>query len=419
MTAGKSGFFYGYLIVASCIAFCIGPSALAFSCAGIFYTPVSESLGVSRGVFAIYMTVLCLSMTIALPFIGRLMEKKDMRVILSIAVAFVGCGIMSMSFFNEVWQFYIAGAFIGIGEAALLYLATPTLVNRWFSQRNGFFIGLCMAFTGIGGVIFNMVGGWLIADFGWRTGYLVFGILALVIALPFALFVVRSRPSDKGLLPYGADAAGKREDKAAPAATGVSASVAMKSPVFYALALLAGLIGFDTVIYQFLPSYASSLAPSFPEVAAIAATLASAAMLGQAVGKVTLGAVNDKSVFGGLSFGVGCGVVGMVLMLVFPSQVALMLVGGFAFGVFYATATVQVPLMTSASFGTREYSSIYSRISMVSSLAAAFAATIWGFLSEAIGFEMVFVIGIALAVLVWLLGVYVLRGSKKLVHTTE
>ena len=42
----KGGFHYAYAIVASCIAITCLPCALSLSCAGIFFTPVSEFFGV-------------------------------------------------------------------------------------------------------------------------------------------------------------------------------------------------------------------------------------------------------------------------------------------------------------------------------------------------------------------------------------
>lgn len=210
-TQGKKSFF-PYLVVATGIVGCFAPCALALSCAGIYFTPVSEALGVGRGVFALYLTIMLLSTTFSLPFLGKLMESKDLRVVLSAAVILIGVPLICMSFFNQVWQFYIAGAFMGVGLAVLLILAVPTLVNRWFRKNVGFFIGLCMAFTGIGGVVFNLVGGALIASGpdGWRMGYLVFGVIALVLALPFTLFCVRSYPSDMGLDPVGAEEADRK-----------------------------------------------------------------------------------------------------------------------------------------------------------------------------------------------------------------
>ncbi|MFR5090642.1 MAG: hypothetical protein ACLTDR_00145 [Adlercreutzia equolifaciens] len=62
-----------------------------------------------------------------------------------------------MSFSNTIVLFYVAAVMLGLGEITILWLAIPTLINRWFVERAGFFIGLCMAFTGIGGAIWCRV----------------------------------------------------------------------------------------------------------------------------------------------------------------------------------------------------------------------------------------------------------------------
>lgn len=51
---------------------------------------------------------------------------------------------------------------MGVGMPAVLYLAVPILINAWFCKRIGFNIGLCMAFTGVGGAIFNQLGNLII-----------------------------------------------------------------------------------------------------------------------------------------------------------------------------------------------------------------------------------------------------------------
>lgn len=356
--------------------------------------------------------------TVVLPFEGKLMATKDLRVVLSGAVFCIGLPLIAMSFFTAVWQFYIAGAFLGVGLAALLVLSVPTLINRWFRTKVGFYIGLCMAFTGIGGVVFNLIGGSIIATGpeGWRTAYMVFGVLALVMALPFTLFGVRSNPSDVGLEPVGAaEAAAAAAASGASQAAGVKSSVAMKSAAFFLIAIFAGVINLSINFYQYLPTYAASLT-EFPDVVAISATLASAAMLGQAIGKVALGMINDKfGAFAGLYVSTGCGAAGMAIMWLVPGSVPAMLAGGFVFGVFYASATVLTPLIVRSVFGTLDYSIIYSRVAMVASLCGAFATSAWGFLIDGTSFTLAFCVGISGAILVAIVGTLGMKAGKKLI----
>ena len=398
-----------YLIVATGIALCVGPSALTLSCAGIFFTPVSDALGVGKGEFAFYMTVLFLTMFFTLPLAGRLIARQDIRLVLSGAVITVSATLFAMGFFDAVWQFYIAGAFIGFGQSFLIYLAVPTLINRWFKQKAGRFLGLCMAFTGIGGVLFNPLGDYLIQTYGWQAGYQTFGCLALIIALPFTALAIRSYPADKGLRPYGQEAKNDHEEEELD---GISAAQAFSSKSFYALVVFAGLIGFVSVVYQFLPSYGASL-PLSEQFPAIAGTIAAAAMAGQAIGKLGLGVIADKSISAGMWTAILAGSAGLAMLWLLPGFYAAILLAAFLFGPFYACALVQVPLMTKAMFGMRDYSQIYSRISMCSAIMAALAATAWGYLIDWFGFYILFAASLALLAAIALIGSYALRSNLR------
>ena len=388
-TATRGGFHYAYLIVLSCIVMTCLPCALVLSCAGIFFTPVSKFFGVPKASFTLYFSVLNLAMMATLPVAGKLLAARDARVVLSVATALCGLGMFGMASCQEVWQFYLVGIVLGVGVAPLIYLAVPTLINAWCVKRVGFFVGLCMAFTGIGGVIFNPIGTAIIQSSpeGWRQAYLVFGIIILVGTLPFTLFVVRGKPADKGLLPYGAgekDAADA--DGAATVGTqGVSAADAMRTPAFWAIVAFCGLITLNQTVYQFLSSYALSFSNSLPQIAAASGVVASAAMGGQAIGKVFLGSVSDHSVRLGAVCGIAGGVVGVLLMWGMPSVLALLLVGAFCFGVVYAMTTVETPLLVRSVFGSADYANIYSRVSMVGSLMSAVAAVFWSLVIDSAG----------------------------------
>lgn len=417
----KGGFHYAFLIVASCIVITCIPCALVLSCAGIYFKPVATYFQVSTPEFTLYFSILNIAMMIMLPIAGKLMSKIDLRAILSICAAIDGVTYLAMSQFSAVWQFYIAGVLLGIGTAPLIYLSVPTLINAWCKKKVGFFIGLCMAFTGIGGVIFNPVGTAFInsgAD-GWRTGYLVFGIIMLVVTLPFTLFVVRSKPSDKGLEPYGAEEAVSQEGaKSSEPVLGVSASKAMKTSAFFAVAAFCFLITVNQTVYQFLASYCQSFTGS--DIAAAAGIVASACMAGQAIGKVILGAVNDKSIKLGMFMGIGCGIIGVLLMWLLPFTVAVLMVGAFLFGFVYACTTVETPLLTRGVFGSRDYTNIYSRVSMAGTLGAVIASVFWGFIIDMPnGFSIMFILSIVIMVLSALLGVFALKQGKKLEQTAE
>ncbi len=432
----KSGFHYAFLIVAAGVAITCVPCACVLSCAGIFFTPVANYFAVPKAQVSLYFSILNLAMMVMLPIAGKLMERFDLRIVLSACVLVDGFTYLAMSQFGAVWMFYVAGALLGLGTAPLIYLAIPTLINNWCKQKVGFFIGLCMAFTGIGGVIFNPLGTAFInaGPDGWRMGYLVLGAIILVATLPFTLFVVRTRPSDKGLLRYGespdalgAVGSGSAEDgasegvtreSASQAVTGVPATRAMKSAAFAALAVYAFLITGNQQVYQFFASYCQSFTGT--EIALAAGAVAGACMAGQALAKVVLGAINDKSARAGLAVGISCGIAGIALMWVAPLQIVLLMIGSFLFGFAYACNAVEIPMLTRAAFGELDYLDIYSKLAMASAFGGVVATTLWGFIIDMPGgYSLMFGISIAVMALCAVLGFAGMSRGQKMEHVSR
>ena len=89
---------------------------------------------------ALYITVLYLPSFLA-PFIGKLLAKTDIRIVLSVSALLVGLGFILISIVKTLWIFYVAGLMMGLGEVGLLWLAVPTLCNKWFNKNSGTIIG--------------------------------------------------------------------------------------------------------------------------------------------------------------------------------------------------------------------------------------------------------------------------------------
>lgn len=196
---------YGYVIVLCCCLIMGVNVGIAISCAGIFYKPVSISLNVSVGKLGLYASAIYMASAIMLPFAGKLTEKFGSRIMLTVNSAIMGVCYLSMAQFNSVWQFYLAGGVIGITLAFLLYLSFPTLINSWFQTRVGFFIGVCSAASGIGGIIFNPFGAWLITEYGWRIAFGVFGLIILFVITPILGLLIKNNPQDIGTQPVSND----------------------------------------------------------------------------------------------------------------------------------------------------------------------------------------------------------------------
>ena len=396
---------YGYVIVFCCCLIMGINVGLVISCAGIFYQPISQELGVSVGKLGIYMSLNYLFSSLALSVAGRMMEKYSARLLLTVSSVVMGACLVGMSFFDSVWEFYVAGGVLGITLAFLLYLSFPILVNRWFKTRVGFFIGVCSAASGIGGVLFNPLGAYLITEYGWRMTYGIFGAIILLVVTPLIGLLLRDYPKDKGMQPYGETPVAQ----AVKPNEGIEYARALRMPEFYGLLLFAFLMISVSPLNLFVPDYVTGLSFSLKE----AAFVASAVMIGATIGKVALGAINDyNNKFGVLATFVS-GAVGLALLLG-GHWVGLWLtiVGGFFFGWAYAGVSVQTLMLVRTVFGSKNYAQIYSNISIAFACGGALTAGGWGLLADHIGYSVILCLGILFLTLSAGIGFYALR--KKL-----
>ena len=385
--AKKQGFHYGYLIVLSCIFICFGPCALVLSCAGIYFRPVSADLGIDPGMASYYLTALFTGSFISLPFSGKLLQTKDARLCVTASSVLVAVVFFALSFTMSLPYFIACGFVMGLAIPMLLYLAAPVLINRWFAKRAGFFIGIAMAFTGIGGVVFNPVGTYFITTVGWAVGYRVFAIIALITTLPFSLFVIRSYPQDKGLEPFGADDANaSNADVVKSAQAGMKASEAFRTKEFVLIFIWTLFVNICMYAYIILATFIGGMeVAGVTEILTFAGFAVSVAMVGQTLGKVAFGIVGDKSPNACIIFGLAAGIIGLLCFQFVPPTQASVLIAAFLVGLFASLTNVVLPIMTRRVFGTLEYSAIYSRISMAASLGGIVYALIWGTLHTITG----------------------------------
>ena len=415
MSQSKGKFHYGFLILFACCAVCFSSTTLSFNTASIFYTPVSEELGIGSGLFGTYMTVQYAAMCVFMVFSGRIFKKYDARIVLSACVVVISAALISMSRFDALWQFYIAGAFLGIANAIPLYLMVPTMIDRWFKKNVGLFIGVGLAFTGIGAMVFNPIGGFIIQNYGWRMGYFAFGVISLVIALPCTLFLIRSYPADKGLLRFGEtadDSISAAEVMAKPLA-GMTLKQALRTPLLYTCALYAGLVDCGITLNYYLASMVMSLDPAYTVI--IASTVAASVQAGQLIGKMLLGVINDFSIKAGVFSTITFGVVGIGLITFFGAQgLWILYVGGFIFGMYFAGATVTTSVMTRGFFGSLDYTRIFSIVAVVATAGSAFSSGIWGMLHEVTGsYSATFTVGLGFICCIYIVGIVCFALAKR------
>lgn len=411
----ETKFHYGFLIVACCAVFSGISVSLVFGCAGIFFEPVCTDLGIGTGTFALYMTAMSLSFAAFSPIIGRLVERYSIRWITSALLILQAVCFFAQSQFTSVYPFYVTGALMGPVMALTCVLLNPVMINRWFKEKVGLFIGLSSSASGIGGIILIPITSSIIENYGWRTGYIFFGALVAIVALPFAIFVLRDYPSDKGLKPYGDNGETIPADTvSATDLPGIPYSTAKKTVTFVLFIILGIVVSISASFLTYIPTVAASLGMT----AAFGATMASFSQIGNLVTKNVAGIVADKSPRASIVLTSASVAIGLILIMFFGQYwLGFMLIGSVLYGAVNSIGPVVQPLLVRLSFGSKNYGSIFGTISLFSALVGAFFSSVWGFLADFTGSYLIPVlILVVVNILICIISNVALTSGKKLMQ---
>ena len=191
----KPSISYGYWILATCfVCLCVfsGVGMYAF---GIFFKPVMNEFGWSRGAVSFAFTMLYLVQGLFQPVAGRFTDRYGPRKVIISGALIAGLGFALLCFTNSLWHYYLYYGIVGIGLAALGLVPMSSLISSWFTQRTGTALGIATTGIGVGGVILSpVIGTYLIPNFGWRPSFFILAILIWLVTVPVALFVIRDRP---------------------------------------------------------------------------------------------------------------------------------------------------------------------------------------------------------------------------------
>ena len=159
----------------------------------LFLQPISQEFGWGRATFAVSLQVSAIFAAVAAPFVGRAVDRFGARRLLLPAMVLYGLATMAQSLIGHSKpQFYLIYAALGFTEAVAGPVAFSHLISSWFHTRRGLFLSLVVgASPAVSLMIMAPVTHVLIANFGWRTAYVVLGGLVLVLGLPAMAFLMK------------------------------------------------------------------------------------------------------------------------------------------------------------------------------------------------------------------------------------
>lgn len=199
----KRRFFYGYIVVVAAffVMAIVWGTAQTF---GVFFKPMLSDFGWTRAAISGAASLSIAIYAVLSIVVGKLTDRFSPRLLVSVCGAAMGVGYILMSQVNAIWQVYLAyGVLVGIGTGGS-FVPSATAVARWFVKRRGLMTGIFASGVGAGLVLMPPIANLTISTYGWRTSFLILGIVSLVGTIVPARFL-RREPAEMGLKPYGED----------------------------------------------------------------------------------------------------------------------------------------------------------------------------------------------------------------------
>lgn len=232
------------------------------------------------GIFSAYFV----AFTVAVPFVGLMADRLNIRVLVTLATFLIGIGTVLMSFSTSVVNASLFFMIAGLGHSAC-WVPFAVLVQRWVTGK---WKGTALAFTEAGSatgiIVISATMPFIIREFDWRMGWLILGLTAFLATLVNLLWAANP-PESKG------------QTHNQPARhTGASTRAAYISTFrdtrFWLLGISYLLVGFLILIpFTFLTTYAfGELQLSFQA----ASGLITITGISGIAGKLLLGSLSDR-----------------------------------------------------------------------------------------------------------------------------
>lgn len=330
---------------------------------GLFLIPVTAALGWPRSKFSAALALISLIGFVAYPLFGRIADRIGARpVILAGNIAFAGALAAMGLIDSSTVRFFALVTLLGVTAAAPSTVLLSKVISGWFFRKRGLYLGLTAGLgNGLGCTVIPMIGGVLLAHYGWRGTYVGLGLITLFFGGPALWLMMREAPR----LPAAVHPGG--ED---PLSSGLTGAEARNTRAFWmilaAIAIGAGSLGavFTHVVPILLDR---GISP------AVATLTLSALAFSNTVWQIVLGKLLDRA--SGPRLAAPCILVALagLFLIAHAHNPALLILGGLLTGIGSGTEYGLVPYFIPRYFGFKAYGEVYGSIFGMIMLTMGFA----------------------------------------------
>ncbi|HZK39536.1 MAG TPA: MFS transporter [Clostridia bacterium] len=369
--------------------------------------------------FAMYMLLQGIVAGLTFFFVNKILKKFDIRVILFTGTIVIVSIFALMSRFTQLWQWYAAGAVLGMATAVVWFLPAPIMIGNWFRKHLGIAMGITTASAYIAGMALNpVIAKVFVNNWDWRGAYIAVAAISLIISLS-VIFLCRTKPEDMGMTALGADdkevlksLAAKHNPEAANA--GMDAKLAFRTSAFLMVVIAASLVAYNATHMNVAGNFGAVIG-----LGANASYIVSAILLGGIVFRLIYGLLNDKI---GLKKTISIGVfvaitgfLGLIFANINVDAKIVAFIGAFLIGSMAAISGTLIPILIRQTFGGKNFSAIYGVVMAVVSLFGSSAVFIVPTIAKLSSYTVTFSLAIFFCLVILACSLGALKKGEKLI----
>lgn len=194
--SGIAAVSYGWWVVLSGTALMTLVGALSYYGMGVFFNALRDDLGWSAAALGAALSLARIQGGVLAPVVGVIIDRYGPRKLMIVGVLMTGAGFillgqtMSLVYFYVVFIILVQG-----GISAGMGNAPSSAIVYWFNQRRATALGVMQLGISFGGILAKPLAE-VITAFGWRTAFVLGGVIVWAVGLPLAFVVRRPRPGD-------------------------------------------------------------------------------------------------------------------------------------------------------------------------------------------------------------------------------
>ena len=357
----------GWLVVGSSGTVVLVVAATFFYGFGTIFNEVREEFAWSNASTALAFSLRNEVGGIGAIVVGVALDRIGPRRVLFTGISVAAAGVITMSFMQELWHFYLVMVVIAFGSSAAGGQVGLTAIATWFEDKRAFAMSIMTLGGGLGGVF--VVGiGLLVEVAGWRWALRALAALMFIVGIGIGSNV-RSRPANHPQ-PLDGIPRGEEEDELRSVeqwGVPVRPAITSRSFLLLSLAMLGSSFGFVALVVHQIPYLETQIGVS----KAVASSSIAVFTLASIVGRVGFGYLGDRySKRIVLAGGIAMLSFGLALLATASTLWVAMLAIGIAAPGFGGTIPLR-PSMAADYFGTRNFGTINGTMQFLSTTGGA------------------------------------------------